>query len=142
MITCQLQDETMQFALQFKHLYHRICRLADNLAGYYLCGDAHIIIVSGAPRNGVPEFISVTFDEKAASAFEARTDRTLAKQRFAQELPKPKFPVRLETQFSDGGREEFTFDFAAYSDETIDAFCKAICDSARRRFRHRFSRLS
>lgn len=140
-ITCRMGNAQADAAFRegHQHLYHRICRLADNLAGYFLCGDAHIVIVAGAQRDGVPRFISATFDERADRIFEERTDRMLARKRFAQELPVPSFAVRLETEFADGGREVFVYDFGTHSDETLEAFCKHICARALDRFRHRFS---
>ena len=77
-----------------------------------------MLIPLNASREGVPRFVAVTFD--------------------VWELPKPSFPVTLETEFADGGRETFVFAFAAYSDETIELFCRNICDRARIRFRRRF----
>ena len=140
-ITCRLGEEAADaaFCAEHRHLYHRICRLADNVAGYFLRGDAHILIVSGAPREGVPRFVAVTFDARADRVYEAQTERAIAKNRFARELPKPKFAVRLETEFADGGRETFVFDFGAYSEPAIEAFCEQVCTCARMRFRHRFS---
>lgn len=140
-ITCRLGDAQADeaFRAEHQHLYHRICRLADNLAGYFLCGDAHVVIVTGAPRDGVPRFVSAVFDERSDRIFEEKIYRMLARKRFVQELPLPTFAVRLETEFADGGRETFVYDFGAHSDETLEEFCKLICARALDRFRHRFS---
>ena len=140
MLTYPLGDAAAEeeFCRTHLHLYHRLCRLADNLAGYYLCGDAHMLIPLNASREGVPRFVAVTFDERAGRDYERRVERLLQKKRFVWELPKPSFPVTLETEFADGGRETFVFAFAAYSDETIEMFCRNICDRARIRFRRRF----
>lgn len=140
-VTCRLADPEAeaQFRCSYEHLYHRICRLADNVAGLFLCGDAHILIAPNAPRAGAPRFIAVTFDEDAAAKYELEVKKLIARKRFPKELPKPDFCVTLYVQFSDGGQEQFSFDFATYSEETLEAFCQAICESAKRRYRLRFS---
>lgn len=140
-VTCRLgdPDAEAQFRYAYEHLYHRICRLADNVAGYYLCGDAHILIASNAPREGAPRIFAVTFDEDAAAKYELRVKKLFQRKRFPTELPKPGFPITLFIQFSDGGQEQFCFDFGTYSEETLEALCRSICESAMRRYRLRFS---
>ena len=97
-----------------------------------------MLIPLNASRGGVPRFVAATFDEKAEQAYERQVKRLLQKKRFVWELPKPSFSVSLETEFADGGRETFDFSFAAYSDESIELFCRNICERARIRFRRRF----
>ena len=140
MLTCPLGDAAAEeeFCRTHLHLYHRLCGLADNLAGYYLCGDAHMLIPLNASREGVPRFVAVTFDERAEREHQRWVAPVLANKRLVCALPQPFFPVTLETEFADGGRETFVFAFAAYSDETIELFCRNICDRARIRFRRRF----
>ena len=81
MLTCSLGDAAAEeeFCRTHLHLYHRLCRLADNLAGYYLCGDAHMLIPLNASREGVPRFVAVTFDERAERDYERRVERLLQK---------------------------------------------------------------
>ena len=81
----------------------------------------------------------MTFDEDAAAKYELEVKKLIARKRFPKELPKPDFCVTLYVQFSDGGQDQFSFDFATYSEETLEAFCHAICESAKRRYRLRFS---
>ena len=128
-----------EFCRAHQHLYHRICRLADNVAGFYLRADAHLIMPENAQIEGVPRFVGVTFDEEDDRAFERQVNALLTGRKFPPELPVPKFSVALEVEFPDGGKETFVFDFAAYSDEAIEAFCSAVCESARRRYRFRFA---
>lgn len=137
----RLGDEQTDAAIltDFPNVYHRICRLADHLMGYYLRGDALLFIPATASREGVPRFVSAVFDERSAQRFEERVRKAISRKRYPRELPVPAFPIRLEVEFAEGGREAFTFDFRDRSDEALIAFCRAVCESARRHFRMRFS---
>ena len=71
----RLGDEQTDAAIltDFPNVYHRICRLADHLMGYYLRGDALLFIPATASREGVPRFVSAVFDERSAQRFERPT---------------------------------------------------------------------
>ncbi len=96
-------------------------------------------IPAALPRDGMPRFVSAAFDGRAARAFERKVERVLARRRYPVQLPVPAFCVALGTQFADGGRQTFVYDFAVHSDEAAEAFCRAVCERARRAFRFRLT---
>lgn len=142
MITLPLGDgqSDREFCREYENLYHRLCRLADSLAGYFLVGTINVVVAASASREGAPRFIAATFDATAAALFELRAQRVRTRPYTIRDLPKPGFPVTLEVQFADGGSETFAFNFKTYSDQTVEEFCGKICESARRRYRFRFVR--
>lgn len=123
----------------FTHLYHRVRRLEDSVAGYCLSENAHAFIRAGQPRAGLPVFCAVRFDADAAEKFERRVERLLSAGGYAKataKMPSPAFPVRVEVDFG-GVRESFIYSFGG--DAELNAFCAAVRESASDYFRRRFA---
>lgn len=103
------------FRSRYFHLYNRLRRLADNLAGLYLCGDPHTIFPENFSDESVPKFCAATFCAAAARRFERYAERMVrSRDPF---LPKPDFPVTLDVQFRDGARGRFSVSFLPDPDE-------------------------
>lgn len=125
------------FRSRYFHLYNRLRRLADNLAGLYLCGDPHTIFPENFCDESVPKFCAATFCAAAARRFERYAERMVhSRDPF---LPKPDFPVTLDVQFRDGTRGRFSVSFLPDPEQAVEGFCRAVCTAARQRFRRRFS---
>lgn len=132
-------DMEAAFSRDFPHFYHRVRRLEDSVAAYFLTGNAHAFVRARLSRDGLPVFAAVSFEREAAERFERRVERALSKCGYATaaaQMPAPDFPVKIEAEFGDA-RGDFAFDFGG--DEALAAFCSAVQAWATSAFRHRFS---
>lgn len=134
-----LNDGGEAFRHDFTHLYHRIRRLEDSVAGYCLAEDAHAFIRVGFPRAGLPRFVAVSFDADAAEKFERRVEKLLCAGGYGKasaKMPSPTFAVGIEADFGEA-REKFIYAFGG--EEELTAFCTAVREASLRYFRCRFS---
>lgn len=124
----------------FPQLYYRVKQLEEGLISHFLRGNAQCLVSYGYETDA-PRFSAVSFEEGKAEKYEARMRRFFAtyKNTVSSALPRPDFDVRVEVDLGGGYRETFDFPFAAYSDETVLAFCGDVEACAADRFRHRFS---
>ncbi len=132
-------DMEAAFSRDFPHFYHRVRRLEDSVAAYFLTGNAHAFVRARLSREGLPVFAAVSFEKAAADRFERRVERALSKcgyARAAAQMPAPDFPVKVTAEFG-GACREFAFDFGG--EEALGAFCSAVQAWTASASRHRFS---
>lgn len=127
------------FCADYFHLYHRLRRIADNLASLFLYGELHLIVPEDFSAENVPKFCAATFEQRDAFAYERRVERSMSRRHAIAEVPKPAFPIRLDVRFSDGAAETFCIEFSPDYHAAVETFCRNVCARARAHYRRRFA---
>ena len=127
------------FCADYFHLYHRLRRIADNLASLFLYGELHLIVPEDFSAESVPKFCAATFEQRDAFAYERLVERFQTRRRVIAEVPKPDFPIRLDVRFSDGLTETFCIKFFPDYHAAVEGFCQNVCARARAHYRRRFT---
>lgn len=135
------EQRAREMETAFPQLYYRVKQLEEQLISHFLRGNEQCLVAYGHKISSAPCFSAVSFEEGKAEKYEAHMQQFFStyKNKRSSVLPRPRFTVRIEVDFGGGYREPFDFPFAAYSDETVLAFCEAVEARSAELFRHRFS---